>query len=442
MPMSAHVDLPGPALSNITIGARASRRELGARGFQVLLLGACIAAVYILSGLAPSGTDRSRVGLSIGATTVVAVGFSRIKQVTRYAANRLVFGRRPAPLEVVGEFTDRVIHDYAGDELVAEMARVIAQGTGADRAVVWLLLDGELVPVGAYPDLAGRADETDAEVRVLVRDGNDVLGALSIKKKGSAVSSSDVGLLSDLASLGGIALRNVRLRAELQARVDELDARSLELKASRRRIVEAQDDERRSLERDIHDGIQQYLTALGMNLGRAKILLAKDPVAFLDDIQKIETVATETFDAIQDLSTSLYPRELRVEGVIAALRRRTGTFPFVVEVAGPVARYDSESEACVYFTCLEAVQNAAKHARPSRVSIRIEETNQRLTFTVEDDGPGFDVSSAKGVGLRNMSDRVAAFGGTVDVDATPGRGACVRGWLPLPSASPARGDRT
>lgn len=411
-----------------------ARKNALAVCMQIVFLCVAVGVVYVVIAWLPANrADHSRPGLapSILATAVVALTFGRMKAASRYIANRVVFGKRATPLEVVTELADRVVRDHTGSEMVDQMAHVIARGTGAERAAVLLRVDGRLHTAGSFPDTR---TEVEPDLRVTVEEAGEELGALAIWKPAGALPS-DVKLLTDLASIGRVVLRNLHLQAELQARVDELDAQSRALRASRRRIVEAQDEERRTLERDIHDGTQQYLTALGMKLGHAKVVVAKERMLPPSVAGDVDALAAEALDAVGDLTVSLYPRELIDHGIVAALRARAERFSFDVAVAGGAGRYDPALEACVYFTCIEALQNAAKHARPSLVSIEFAERGDELVFTVTDDGVGFDVSSTRGTGLRNMADRIGAFGGVVEVRSEPGRGTRVTGAVPVAAAT-------
>jgi signal transduction histidine kinase len=381
--------------------------------------------------------DRPNIGLSILATAVVAVAFQPVRERVQRFANRLVYGKRATPYEVLSHFAERMASTYAADELLPQMARILGEGTGAGAAHVWLRVGGELRREGSWPDtpnggrsveLAGDGEPAlpGSDLSVPVRDRGELLGALSIaKSRGEPVTDADRKLLSDLASQAGLVLRNVKLIEELRA--------------SRQRIVSAQDEERRRIERNIHDGAQQQLVALNVKLGLARALAKKDfekTEALIDQLQQ-ET--QDALDNLRDLARGIYPPLLADKGLVAALeaQARKASVHIVVEANG-VGRYPQDTEAAVYFCVLEALQNVAKYADATEVIVRLERENGELVFEVRDDGKGFDAKNARpGSGLTNMEDRLDALGGRLGVRSEPGVGTAVTGKLPIPVGAAA-----
>ncbi len=370
--------------------------------------------------------------LSIAATATVAALFQPVRRRATRIANRLVFGRRADPYEVLAGFSERVGGTYATEDVLSRMARVIAEGVGGERAEVWLGAGTDEHLVASWPEETspiGTADHVAA-----VRHGTEMLGEIRVRKASSEpITPAEAKLLDDLASQAGLVLRNVGLTLDLQARVDELARQAEELRTSRIRIVAAHDAERRRLERNIHDGAQQHLVALSVKLRLAKALAARDPRR---GVEMLLTLAHETDVArgtLLDLASGIYPAVLEERGIGPALedQARAGATAVVVETDG-VGRLPVETEAAVYFVCLEAVQNAAKHARANRIDVRLATDGSDLRFEVTDDGVGFDAGEvATGSGLANMRDRLAAFGGEVDLTSTPGAGTTVLGRIPL-----------
>jgi two-component system, NarL family, sensor kinase len=225
----------------------------------------------------------------------------------------------------------------------------------------------------------------------------------------------------------GVVVRNARLTAQLRAQVDELQA-------SRRRLLEVHDDVRRGLERDIHDGAQSRLVALRLRLGLARAHAdCGDPAALAGELDRMGAEVDAAVRSLRELARGLHPPLLEQAGIVAALESHARTLPIAVSVEGRgVARYPRAVEGAVYFCCLEAIQNALAHGAAGRVDIDLEADTAALRFAVRDDGVGFDVSAvARGSGLTNMGDRVAALGGQLRIDARPGEGTCVSGSIPV-----------
>jgi signal transduction histidine kinase len=226
-------------------------------------------------------------------------------------------------------------------------------------------------------------------------------------------------LVRDLASQAGLVLRNVRLIEELRA--------------SRRRLVAAQDAERRRLERNIHDGAQQQLVALAVKLRLTEQLVERDPAKAREMLSQLQEQTHDALEDLRDLARGIYPPLLADKGLTAALeaQARKVSVPVVVE-ADSIGRYGQEIEAAVYFCCLEALQNVAKYASASSVAIGLSDDGRALSFEVRDDGAGFDPSTTRsGTGLQGMADRLEAIGGALSISSEPGAGTTVAGRLPI-----------
>jgi signal transduction histidine kinase len=233
-------------------------------------------------------------------------------------------------------------------------------------------------------------------------------------------------MLSELAAQAGLVLRNVGLTAELRARLEDLQR-------SRERLVAAQDEERRRIERNLHDGAQQQLIALSVKARLAQQLAERDPGASDGLLGDIQRDADAALDDLRDLARGIYPPLLADQGLGAALgaQARKAPIPVTVDVADDT-RYPQAVESAVYFCCLEALNNVAKYADASRASVRIDREDGRLRFEVTDDGRGFDAgATTQGTGLQGMADRLDALGGGFEVRSTPGSGTTISGSLTL-----------
>jgi signal transduction histidine kinase len=275
----------------------------------------------------------------------------------------------------------------------------------------------------------------DPGTRVVpVRHGDELLGAISLTKpREEALTSTENSLLQHLASQASLVMRNAQLTAELRATIDEL-------RASRRRLVEAQDAERRKIERNLHDGAQQQLIALSIQL----TLLAEsadDPDLIRQVIPDLKAQLSAALDDLRALARGIYPPLLADQGLVVALRAQSARSPVPVLLeAGQVGRYPQDTESAVYFCALEALQNVAKHARASRVTVRLAGSGDTLEFSVSDDGAGFPAAgTSRGSGLQGMSDRLAAHGGTLTVRSRPGQGTTITGRLPTSERTAAAG---
>jgi signal transduction histidine kinase len=408
-------------------------------------LAAFITIVYVgivvgIGSLIGSG-GKPNLGLSIFATAVVAVGFQPVRVRLEKVANRLVYGKRATPYEVLSEFSERVAETYAGEEVLHRMARVLADGTGAEHAAVWLRAVDRLHAAAIWPETTdGMSSLTvmgqllpvipDADRAVAVRHQGELLGALSVsKRKGESLTPIEEKLLDDLANQAGLVLKNVGLTADLQRRLEEL-------RASRQRLVAAQDHERRRLERNLHDGAQQNLVAIKVKLGLAEMMTAKDPQQARDLIAGLKADTDQALETLRDLARGIYPPLLADQGLAAALQAqaRKATVPVTIEGDG-VGRYPQEVEAAVYFCVLEALQNVQKYAGASSAVVKLSEFEGHLQFEVNDDGRGFDGTRVvHGAGLTNMDDRLDALGGKLAITSEPGHFTRVCGSVPLPTA--------
>jgi signal transduction histidine kinase len=381
-----------------------------------LVLAVLIAAVVLLPLVVVSqvalweGTPRLlaiAIGIGLGLLLVPLL------RLARRVADRFVFGHRATPYEVLTEFSGRIGETYAADEVLARMAQVLASAIGATRARVLLRVGGDLREEASVGDGGG------AETRVPVWFQGSELGALAVTVPANdPMDPSKERLVTDLAAQAGPVLHNVRLIEELRA--------------SRQRLVAAQDEERRKLERDIHDGVQQQLVALAVKLRLADTMVDRDPAKAHAALAGLQADTTAALEELRDLAHGIYPPLLADQGLAAALQAqaRKAAIPTTVEADG-IGRYPREVEAAVYFCALEALNNVAKYAGASRARVALRQTDGRLTFTVRDDGAGFDRSTvAAGAGLQGMADRLDAIGGSFAIDSAPGAGTTVTGSAP------------
>ena len=378
-----------------------------------------IVYVAIVAGISVVVGNLSSTVASAIAAAVVALAVQPVRGWAQRAADRIVYGQRATPYEVLTSFGENLAETYAADDVLQRLARVLGEGVGADRARVWLGPDGTRRVVASWPDAA----EGDDDLVEPVRHQGEVLGALSVSMPANdPIDDPRTELVNGLAAQAGLVLRNVGLLEDLRE--------------SRRRLVAAQDLERRKLERNIHDGAQQQLVALTVKLRLARQVLSKDPTRVDGMLDELAGDTQRALEDLRDLARGIYPPLLADQGLAAALeaQARRSPVPVTVEADG-VGRYAPEVEAAVYFSCLEALQNVAKYAEASAATVQLSESPGRLEFRIHDDGVGFDAAATSyGTGLQGIADRLAAFGGALAVASTPGSGTAITGSLPAQAA--------
>ncbi len=420
------------------------------RALLVTLLSAAVTAVYaaIVLGVGTFVGHRRDPLLTIAAAVAIALLFQPLRTRATRLANRLVYGERATPYQVLSDFAADMAGQLDLGDALDRMVSLLAGAAGATRVEAWIRVGAELRPVAVWPSgsapsatvelaAADGLPAADAPGRIVpVRHGDDLLGAISLHKpRQEALNSAEDSLLRHLASQAGLVMRNAQLTAELQATIDEL-------RASRRRLVEAQDAGRRKIERNLHDGAQQQLIALAIQLG----LLAEsadDPDLLRKAIPDLKAQLSAALDDLRALAHGIYPPLLAERGLVMALHAQAARSPVPVLLeADQVGRYPQDTESTVYFCTLEALQNMAKHARASQATVRLSGSAQGLEFSISDDGAGFPATGMRhGSGLQGMSDRLAAHGGTLDIRSQPGRGTTITGWLPAPARAAAAGPR-
>lgn len=402
------------------------KKTLVAAIVVILITAVALAVLAVIGGIVVGPlSDRPEATLAAG--VAVGVLFWPLRRIARRVADRIVYGGRATPYEVLTEFSDRMAETYSTDDVLPRMAGIVGAGAGAERVGIWLLVGREMRPAAGWPADAVIDDERPmADLAAIdpgafeIRHQGELLGAITVRMPANdPMNPGKEKLIRDLAGQAGLVLRNVRLIEELRA--------------SRRRLVAAQDAERRRVERNIHDGAQQQLVALAVKLRLADQIVERDPAKARELLDQLQTQAHETLENLRDLARGIYPPLLADEGLAAALVAQGRKVPVPVEVRPDgIGRYDQEVEAAVYFCVLEALQNVTKYARASHVDVTLSDDGHGLAFTVSDDGAGFDrTSPTRGTGLQGMADRLDAVGGSLEVRSEPGQGTAVVGRVPV-----------
>ena len=380
----------------------------------LLVLLVVLAVPVLTVGIGLSGWEFGLLVFGI----VLGVLFGPLRRWARRLADRIVYRKRATPYEVLTAFSERIGETYSTEDVLPRMVQVLASGTGATSARVLLRIRGELREVARWPE-DGPSDTGDEHVVPVVHLGEE-LGALTVRMPANdPMDPAKEKLVADLAAQTGLVLRNVRLIEDLRA--------------SRQRLVAAQDEERRKLERNIHDGAQQQLVALQVKQRLVEGIVERDPAKAREMLAQLQAETGAALEDLRDLARGIYPPLLADKGLEAALeaQARKSPVPASVDPDG-VGRYPQEIESAVYFCTLEALNNVAKYAEASSVSVRLIHQNGELMFSVADDGRGFDLgSTGHGTGLQGMADRLEAIGGKLVIESAPERGTIVIGRVPV-----------
>lgn len=421
-------------------------------------------------------SERSLLALSMVAAAIAALLYGPARQRLGQMANRLVYGEREAPDAVLRTFGSRLSRAIPMDELLLQVAESLRKTLALSAAEVWTGSGGRLERTISVPDVpVTRLSLNQDEQSVVARAGvtgtawlevwlpamlegrrdsilrvaptthsGQVLGLIVAVRppNGDQFTTDDDTMLTELARQVALALHNVELDSALQESLEEVRRQADELQASRARIVAASDAARRQIERNLHDGAQQHLVALAVNVRLARKLAESDPAASFELLDQLGVDLQDAVQELRALAHGIYPPLLIDRGLEEALRAAAGRAPLPTDVvASDIGRYSPEIEAAAYFCCMEALQNAGKHAGDgSSATVKVWEEGDRLFFEVSDDGAGFDMKgvAGKGAGFVNMSDRVGAVGGTLNVDSAMGRGATISGRIPITVPAPRK----
>jgi signal transduction histidine kinase len=413
-----------PSRCEVTIG-RLTPRAVLSRTLVWGALASCIVGVYlgVVAGLGRLliRSPLSSPWLAITATVVVAVAFDPLRRRLERGVSRLVYGRRGSPYDVLASFTRQATTIEAG--VLEQVARLLAEAMGAREAAVWVRTDGQMTRAAAWPSGEDRPApvavtdidrlEDSGPVWRIIHDG-ELLGLLSLVTAPHRESHpSDERLLEQLSSALGLALRNAQLGERLGQQVEEL-------RRSRRRVVELQDQTRQRLERDLHDGIQQRLVAMRVKLEIAKMRAGAGRGRLRPIIERLSADTDRAIESVRDFARGIYPPLLEARGLEAALAAQIPRQPIPVTLeAADVGRHARSVEAAVYFLVLEALQEAVTRARATSARVTLRADQDAVNFEISDDG-------------RTSTDTAGLMAATADrldaLDAKLETGISVEGW--------------
>ena len=404
----------------LTIGVGILRHRLYdidlviSRGLAYAGLAAFIAAGYLVVvigiGFALGTGGRPNLQLSIVATAIVALVFQPVRVRLERLANRLVYGVPGDPFAILAE----IARTPAGSDLQVALGRIaqaLARGVGSRQVRVRLRLPGGQERTGTWPAVTvgpfgpsfavSHEGETIAEIE--------------------ADASGDAAVADALIVQAGLALRTLRLSADLAARLWELEAQAQELAASRTRLVQAEETERRRLERDLHDGIQQELVVLIAKARLARNQLERDPALAAETLAELQASARHALAELRALARGIHPAVLTSRGLVEAIEAMAArsSMDVRVDAAQPIreARYAPEIEGAAYFVAAEGLANVLKHSGANEAIVAVNSDDVCLRVVIADNGHGFEPGRVRESGLRGLRDRVEALGGRLEVEA-------------------------
>ena len=406
-------------------------------GGLAIVITAMYVGIVVGIGTIVGQRGESNLPLAIAATAAVALLFEPLRSRLQRWANRVVFGERATPYEVLARFSKRAATAEGDTEMLERIPHLIVDGTGASETTLWIADDGVMRPAAWWPEdgsalppanAEGQWGDTAADYSVPVEHDGELLGGLSlVASRGESIAPSEEELVQNLAGGLGLALRNARLTDDLRDQVGELAA-------SRERILSAADEARRGLEQDLDLGPQQELVAVKVKLGVVKTQAEKanapKTAAVLAQLEQDTGTAIES---VRDFARGVYPPLLEAEGLAVAVSAEGAKSALPVAIqSGDVGRYPREVETAVFFSILESLQNAAKYSEAASATVTLDDDGERLRFSVSDDGLGFDPAAVDGgSGIPGMADRLDAAGGRLKIESAPGSGTTVLGSVPI-----------
>jgi signal transduction histidine kinase len=412
--------------------------------YAALWLAITLGYLGITVALGIAAGARLPVGLVVLLTIIATQIFQPARQRLERLADRWVFGERISGYELLTRFGATLQGAFVLSELIPQVAATIRQGLGVAWVRVMLRQDTTdattLEPAGAVG--IGLYDPLTATATVPLVYGGEELGRIECGPKlDGRLDAKDHELLTTLGRQTALAIHNARLAAELATRLDEIQRQAQELAASRTRIVQAGEEERRRIERNIHDGVQQALVALLAKIRLARNHLARDLRLAERTLADVQDDTRQVIVDLRELAHGIHPPILGDRGLLEAIETRVARLPIGVTIdsdgVGRGTRYAPEIEGAAYFFVCEGLANVLKHAAARHTSIRLAATPRLLSVMVSDDGRGFEPSAIRPTGLRGLQDRIEALGGSVCIDSCPAAGTTLLAQLPINEKSHA-----
>jgi signal transduction histidine kinase len=381
----------------------------------LLIAGVCV-TVAAAPGVAVG--PRLPVGFTVAIAVVAAMAFQPVRTRLERLADRWVYGERLSAEDAVRRLGSALAETGDSGHLADVVAGTVRRGLRC--AWVRVRVDGQEAGWSGNNPLALPAD-----VVVPLRHAGAVIGAIECGNP----ATSDTTLLENLALQVAAALHSADLGRRLAAQVGEL-------RASRERLVRAEETERRRIERDLHDGVQAQLVALAAKVDLARLQQRRQPEALSATLDELSAAVRAAHVDLRELVRGIHPAVLEDHGLVQAIEARTAALPLQVRVEADrdsrEARLPLHLEGAAYFFAVEGITNVVRHARADRAVIQVSRRGQELWIEVIDSGRGFAPTGVNGSsGLRGLSDRLQALGGRVHVTSSPGSGTRLLGVLPV-----------
>lgn len=392
------------------------------RAIVYLLLSAGVVGIYVfvVGWLGTTFRTRGNLAFSLLATGVVAVLFHPMREVIQRRVNRILFGDRDEPYAAIARLGQRLENTLAVDAILPAIASTVREALSLPYAAI-------TITSGVNQSLSVKSGTPVAKpLRLPLLYQQEPVGEILLAPRtpGESFNPSDRRLLDDLARQAGIAVHAVRLTHDLQR--------------ARERLVEAREEERRRLHRDLHDGLGSQLAALNLQLGAMPALIDSDPDAAQTEIGELRGQLKAAIASIRTLVQGLRPPTIDELGLLVALRERIrqyNTVDFIIKVDLPtqVPKLPAATEVAIYRVTEEALTNVTKHADAHWCFVRLVDEGPTIVLRIEDDGVGIGTEPGSGVGLGSMRMRAEELGGSLTVESRSRIGTVIEARFPAAS---------
>ncbi|GAC1686472.1 MAG: hypothetical protein PVS3B3_07830 [Ktedonobacteraceae bacterium] len=397
------------------------------RTLVYVVLSACVIGLYVLlvGYIGALFQTPNNAAISLLATALVAIAFQPLRSLLQRAANRLLYGERDVPYQMLARLDQQLALARPAEEVLPTLVKTIATALKLPYVAITLLQHDVVSPTeervvathGQY------APHVSTQHLPLVYQGETVGQLMFTSRTGEAqLTSADRRVLEDLARHAGVIAHAVRLTADLRR--------------SRERLVVAREEERRRLRRDLHDGLGPMMASLTLTLAAAREYLGRDPATADALLQEMAHHMQGAVSDIRRLVYELRPPTLDDLGLLGALREQAtryaqGGLQVTVEAPDALGPLPAAVEVAAYRIAMEALTNVVRHAHTSTCILKIEHNDNLIIITISDDGCGLPATVGRGIGMHSMRERAEELGGTCRIEARPGGGTVVSAYLPL-----------